>query len=82
MRGGSDTATVKNVATGGWPNAPADANIDAAQSCTCAGGSASCTTLCSDQSYPLRFITITATGTYHGPFMDEAMSATQVVRTQ
>jgi Flp pilus assembly protein TadG len=82
VRGGTGTDTVQSVALGGWPNKPADAAVTAVQSCTCSGGSAGCTSLCADGSYPQRFITISATATYHGAFADNAMSATQVVRTQ
>lgn len=82
MRGGADTSATQSVALGGWPSKPADAAVTAVQSCTCNGGAAGCTSLCSDGSYPQRFITISASGTYHGLFGDAAMNSTQVVRTQ
>ena len=82
MRGGSDIATVQSVALNAWPNKPADASMSAVRSCTCSGASASCTVLCADNSYPQSFITISGAGTYAGVFRTQAMSATQVVRTQ
>lgn len=83
MRGGSGTTAIQNVAMGAWPNPPPDAAVSVAQFCQCSGASASCTTLCSDNvTYPQRFTTITASGTYAGIVQSQAMSATQTVRTQ
>jgi Flp pilus assembly protein TadG len=82
MRGGADTTAIHDIAFGAWSNKPSDASISVAQSCTCAGVTASCSTLCSDQSYPLAFTTISGSGTYTGPFATQSMSATQVIRTR
>jgi Flp pilus assembly protein TadG len=82
MRGGSDPTTIQTLAMSAWPNQPSDASVTSARSCTCAGGAASCSSLCPDGSYPLSFTTITASGTYTGLFGTNAMSASQVVRTQ
>jgi Flp pilus assembly protein TadG len=82
MRGGSDTNTIQSVALGAWPNKPSDAAITVGQSCTCAGAGADCLSQCPDLSYPQKFTTISATGTYTGVWTNQSMSTSQVVRTQ
>jgi Flp pilus assembly protein TadG len=82
MRGGSGVSSIQNVAMGAWPNPPSDAAVSVTQACQCNGAGAACGALCADQSYPQSFTTITATGTYVGIFGSQAMSASQVVRTQ
>ncbi|HEY3889986.1 MAG TPA: TadE/TadG family type IV pilus assembly protein [Caulobacteraceae bacterium] len=82
MRGGSDTTAIHDIALGAWPNKPSDASISVVQSCTCAGAASGCSALCSDQSYPLAFTTITGSGTYTGLFASQSMTATQVIRTR
>jgi hypothetical protein len=82
MRGGTDAPTIKSIATGAWPNKPADAAITVTHVCSCAGVTQSCSTLCADGSYPQAFTTISATGTYTGVWENRSMSTAQVVRTQ
>ena len=82
MRGGADAPTIKSIATGAWPNKPADAAISVAQVCSCAGVAQSCSALCADNSYPQSFTTISASGTYTGLWENQSMSTSQVVRTQ
>lgn len=82
MRGGSDTNTIQSIALSTWPNKPSDASISVAQGCTCAGAAAVCTSLCADLSYPQKFTTISATGTYTGVWAKQSMTTSQVVRTQ
>jgi Flp pilus assembly protein TadG len=82
MRGGSDTNTIQSIGLSTWPNKPSDAVISVAQGCRCAGASAACTSLCADGTYPQAFTTITASGTYTGVWANQAMRASQVVRTQ
>lgn len=82
MRGGSDATAIHDVSLSAWPNRPSDAGISVAQSCVCAGATSTCSSLCPDQSYPQTFTQITATGTYTGLFGNQAISATQVIRTQ
>jgi len=82
MRGGSDATAIHDITVGGWPHRPSDGVVVVVQACSCAGVSASCTTLCVDGTYPKHFTTISATGTYTGPFATQSMAATQVVRTQ
>ena len=82
MRGGTDATTIKDVALGAWPNQPSNASVTVSQFCTCAGVTSSCTSLCSDNSYPLGFTTISGSGTYTGPFGNQSMSATETVRTK
>lgn len=82
MRGGQNTTAAHDVAIASWPNRPSDGAVTVTQACTCAGAGASCAGLCPDNSYPQSFTTIGASGTYAGPFSNQSMSASQVVRTQ
>jgi Flp pilus assembly protein TadG len=82
MRGGTDLTATQSVAMQGWPNPPSNAAITVTQACTCAGASATCGGLCPDNSYPLSYTTIAATGTYVGLMGSQAMSTSQVIRTQ
>ena len=82
MRGGTDATTIQSVAMSTWPNKPSDAAVSVAQSCSCAGVAAVCTSQCADGSYVQKFTTISATGTYTGLFANRSMSTAQVVRTQ
>lgn len=82
MRGGSDSTAIHDVAVAAWPNPPGDAAVNVNQACSCAGVTAVCNALCADGTYPQSFTTITASGTYSGLWGSQAMSNTQVVRTQ
>ena len=82
MRGGSDMTAAKDISLGAWPNKPGDASVTATHTCSCAGVSNSCTSLCPDNSYPQAFTTIAASGTYSGLYGSQSMSTTHVVRTQ
>ena len=82
MRGGAGASTIHDVALGAWSNPPADASVSVSQNCTCAGVTSSCSSLCSDGSYPQAFATISASGTYAGTFGSQSLSASQTVRTQ
>ena len=82
MRGGSDATAIHDITYQTWPNKPQDAAVVVSEACTCAGAAAGCSGLCPDSSYPQSATTITATGTYIGPFGNQAMTATQVIRTQ
>ncbi len=82
MRGGSDMTAAKDIALGAWPNPPSDAAVTTNHFCTCAGVTSSCTALCSDNSYPQAYTTISASGTYSGLYMSQSMSTSTTVRTQ
>jgi Flp pilus assembly protein TadG len=82
MRGGNDATAIHDVAVSAWPSPPSDAAVTVSQQCTCAGVTASCSSLCADQSYPQSFTSISASGTYTGLWDTKAMSSSQVVRTQ
>jgi len=82
MRGGSDSTAIHDVAVAAWPNPPGDASVNVSQVCSCAGVTGACNVLCADGTYPQRFTTIAAAGTYSGLWGSQSMSSTQVVRTQ
>lgn len=82
MRGGSDSTAIHDVTVAAWPNPPGDASVNVNQACSCAGVTQACNVLCADGSFPQSFTTISASGTYSGLWDSQAMSSTQVVRTQ
>jgi Flp pilus assembly protein TadG len=82
MRGGSGSSTIRSVALGAWRDQPSDASVSVSQYCSCASVVSSCSTLCSDSSYPQGYTTISASGSFAGPFASQSMSTIQVVRTQ
>jgi hypothetical protein len=83
MRGGANTTAAHDLTVAAWHNKPADAAVTVTQVCTCQGVGASCGVVCAaDSSYPQKYTTISASGTYTGLWDTRAMSGVQVIRTQ
>jgi Flp pilus assembly protein TadG len=82
MRGGTNQTAIHDVAVSAWANKPSDASVSVSQTCVCLGVGATCSALCSDGSYPQSFTSIGATGSYTGLWGNQAMSSSQIVRTQ
>jgi hypothetical protein len=49
-----------------WNNKPADATMSVVQACLCANVNAACNQPCPDNSFPTKFVTVTASGTFGG----------------
>lgn len=78
-----DTTEVKNLVLSSWDDKPGDASVTVAQACTCAGVTNDCSTSCADGSYPLRYVTINATGTWNDlGGATKTLTASQQVRTR
>jgi hypothetical protein len=67
LQGGGEISTVQAVALAAWVDPPADADVQVAQLCYCAGTSASCDVLCGSGSPPTAFYNVVATGTWIPP---------------
>ena len=80
MAGGQDLSTVQSITLSAWPNRSSAAAVTAAKSCLCGTASSDCSTLCSDQSVPLAYVTLTATDTYAGLAGTVPLTATQTIR--
>jgi Flp pilus assembly protein TadG len=81
-RGGSVMTTAQDVSLGAWANKPSDAAVTATHYCVCAGVTSSCTSLCSDNTYPQAYTQIVATGTYSGLYANQSMTTTHTIRTE
>jgi Flp pilus assembly protein TadG len=81
MDGSSNTTNIQSVTLDAWSHRPADGAVAVSLFCSCAGVTTACTTLCGSTAPP-RYISITATTTFHGVSGNQALSSTQVVRTR
>lgn len=82
MNGGTDIPTAQTMGTNAWNNEPADGSLTASKACYCSGASHSCTTLCSDNSSPQAFYTVTASGSLGGTVLKQTQTVTETVRTK
>jgi Flp pilus assembly protein TadG len=82
MNGGTNTTTAQTMATDAWNNEPSGGAVTVAEACYCSGASHSCTTLCSGNTSPQAFYTITATGKLGGSVISENQTVSETVRTK
>ena len=82
MVGGSDTSTVRSVAISAWTTKPDGGDVSVTSACLCGAATNACNTLCPDQSVPLSYTTISATSSFSGTLISQALSAQQVVRVR
>jgi len=82
MNGGTDIPTAQTAGTNAWNNEPAGGSLTATKACFCSGTSHSCTTLCSDNSSPLIYYTVTASGSLGGSIISQTQTVTETVRTK
>ncbi len=82
MNGGTDTTVAKTMATNAWNNEPNGGTVNVTEACFCSGTSHSCTTLCSDNTQPLFYYTVTATATLGGSIVSQSQTVTETVRTK
>jgi Flp pilus assembly protein TadG len=80
MNGGTDTSTAQTVATNAWNNEPNGGTVNVSEACYCSGTSHACNTLCSDNSTPQTYYTVTATGTLGGSIISEPQTVSETVR--
>lgn len=82
MNGGTDTSTAQTMATDAWNNEPSSGTVNVSEACYCSGTSHSCTTLCSNNTTPQAFYTVTATATLGGSVMSQNQTVSQTVRVK
>lgn len=82
MNGGTNTTTAQTMATDAWNNEPQGATVNVTEACYCSGASHSCTTLCSNNSSPQAFYTVTASAKLGGNILNQTQTVTETVRTK
>lgn len=82
MSGGSDLSTARQIGLSSWAGRSQAGNVTASKDCFCAATTATCSTLCSDQSVPSAYVKIAATDTFDGWFADSTLHAEQDVRVR
>jgi Flp pilus assembly protein TadG len=82
MGGGSDVPTAQSIGMSGWPNTPADAQINISSACICGGAAWDCNTVCTTtQQAPEIHVTITATDQWTG-LRPAPLSETETLRVR
>lgn len=80
MNGGTDTSIAQTAGINAWNNKPGNGAVNVTEACYCSGTSHACNTLCSDNTTPQAYYTVTATGTLGGGVISESQSASETVR--
>ena len=80
MLGGTDMGAARTLGMQAWNNKPGDAAMTVVQACLCGNTESSCTAPCPDGSYPLKFVTVNASGTYGGNVYHKKTQISDVVR--
>ena len=81
MAGATDTSAIQQVTVNAWSSRPTDGAVTVSLFCTCGGTATACTTICGSAPPP-RYVSITASTTFHGVSGNQALSSVQVVRTR
>ncbi len=82
MRGGSNMTTAQTIGLSAWPSHSDTATVTASKMCYCGSVSGSCTSLCSDQTVPTAYITVSASDSYAGWYATTRISTSQKVRVR
>jgi Flp pilus assembly protein TadG len=82
MTGGTNPTTIQSVAFSAWTGHGQSDSVAVTQWCTCAGLTAACNTLCTDNSVPQGFTKIAASTSYAGPGGSQVLNAQQTIRTR
>jgi len=80
MNGGTDTTKAQTMATNAWNNEPSGGTVSVNEACYCSGTSHTCTSLCSDNTSPQAFYSVTATATLGGAVVSQSQTVTETVR--
>jgi|WetSurMetagenome_2_1015567.scaffolds.fasta_scaffold81696_2 Flp pilus assembly protein TadG len=79
----ADMSTAQSVALAAWTSKPVGATVAASNACLCGATASACSTLCSDNSVPQSFTTISASSTYTGAILKtQTLTASEVVRVR
>jgi len=82
MAGGTDMNAAKTLGMQAWNNKPADAAMTVVLACYCSGTVSACNQPCPDNSFPQKFVTVTASGTFGGAVYRHTNQITEKVRLQ
>jgi hypothetical protein len=82
MAGGTDMNAAHTLGMQAWNNKPGDATMTTVLACYCAGVVSACNQPCPDNSFPQKFVTVTASGTFGGRVYHQKDSLTEKVRLQ
>jgi Flp pilus assembly protein TadG len=80
MNGGSDMSIAQTQGLQAWYDRPSGATLSAAKSCICSGAGADCSTPCANGTIPETYVTVSATGTWHGNMISRTQTLSQKVR--
>ena len=80
MNGGTSTTTAQTMATNAWNNEPHSGTVSVSEACYCSGTVHSCTLLCSDNTTPQAYYTVTASATLGGTVISQNQTVTETVR--
>jgi Flp pilus assembly protein TadG len=80
MHGGTDMTAAQALGMQAWNNKPSDAAMTVVQACMCGTVASACTAPCPDNSFPLKFVTVTASGTYGGSIYHTTNHLSEKVR--
>ena len=82
MAGGTDPASIQNVTLSAWTGHSASASVTVTKSCTCAGVTSPCTSLCTDATVPQGYTVIAASSPYVGALAYTTITTQQTLRTR
>jgi Flp pilus assembly protein TadG len=80
VRGGTNMTTAQNLANANWASKPAGATFSAVASCRCGSAANACNALCPDGSVPQSIVTVTATASLGGNWLNSTKTVTETVR--
>lgn len=80
MNGGTSITTAETMANDAWNNKPSGGTANVTEACFCSGASHSCTTLCSNNTSPQAFYTVTASAALGGSVINRTQTVSETVR--
>ncbi len=82
MNGGTDMTVAQTQGTNAWQSEPSDGSFTATSACFCGTTGSDCQTVCSDNTVPKKFITVTASGSYGTGVLKKSETVTEQVRVR
>lgn len=82
MDNGRNLDQLETIVATSWSEKPANANIETERYCLCSDVRHACNVLCSDESAPESYFSISASGTLEGFMSDRELAATEELRVR
>ena len=82
MAGGTNATAIHDITLASWQGHTNTDTVTVSQTCTCAGATSVCTSLCADSSVPQGFTTIQTSSNYTGMMSNQTITAQQIIRTR